>query len=43
MKESQLSYPFSDIKYIGCDEYGAWKYDAVELAVTTFGRLIEEN
>ncbi|CAD8165911.1 unnamed protein product [Paramecium octaurelia] len=42
-KQSKLSYPFSTIQYIGCDRYSNWKDDAIMLAETTHGSLINEN
>ena len=42
-KQSKLSYPFSTIQYIGCDRYSSWKDDAIYLAETNHGKLMEEN
>ncbi|CAD8099063.1 unnamed protein product [Paramecium sonneborni] len=42
-KQSRLTYPFSTIQYIGCDRYSTWKDDAILLAETTQGQLLDQN
>ncbi|KAM3127115.1 hypothetical protein pb186bvf_020793 [Paramecium bursaria] len=43
VKKSQLSYPFMEIEYIGCDEYGSYNSSAVEIGKISHGQLVDEN